>query len=190
MRILLVDNYDSFTYNLLHYLQAYNDVVVDVFRNDKITLNQVEVYDGVVFSPGPGLPHQAGLMPAIIHAFFSTKKMFGVCLGMQALAIKFGYALKNLQQVQHGVARPTLIKADSALFKNMPATFVCGRYHSWVVDEQGMAHSDFKVIATDADNEVMAMQHSQFKIYGVQFHPESIMTPYGKQIIYNWLFEC
>ena len=187
MRILLVDNYDSFTYNLLHYLEMNDGVSVEVIRNDKIDPAAVARYDKIVFSPGPGLPSGAGRMNDIIHQFAALKPMLGVCLGLQAMAEVFGGKLKNLQQVLHGVARKTIVTdAADPLFKNIPGTFLAGRYHSWVADRSALP-SCLRVTAEDEDGEVMAIRHADFDVCGVQFHPESVLTEYGKDLLTNWV---
>lgn len=189
MKILLLDNYDSFTFNLLHYLQKYDGVVVDVFRNDAITVKEVAVYDAIVLSPGPGLPQQSGIMMELINEYKSQKKILGVCLGLQAIAVSFGYELYNLETVQHGVARKTFLNAPDSLFDEIPQDFICGRYHSWVVKNND-DNKNLITTATDESNYIMAMKHSEYNLRGVQFHPESILTEHGDQMIYNWLFKC
>lgn len=186
MKILIVDNYDSFTFNLLHYLQALNEDV-SVIRNDKIVLEEINPYDAIVLSPGPGLPQEAGKSIEIINAFYQTKKILGVCLGHQTVALAFGGRLKNLKKVLHGVSRTTYIcRPADAIYKNMPDKIICGRYHSWVVDKSFLP-SDLEITAYDEDNEIMSLKHKMYDVRGVQFHPESIMTEYGMKILENWL---
>ncbi|OPZ99058.1 MAG: Aminodeoxychorismate synthase component 2 [Bacteroidetes bacterium ADurb.Bin408] len=184
--LLLIDNYDSFTFNLYHYLQDATDQI-DVIRNDKIDLIDVEKYDAIVLSPGPGLPEEAGICLDIIRNFYTTKKILGVCLGHQAIALAFGGRLKNLNSVMHGLSRPTLLtKKNDVLFKGIPNVFDCARYHSWVVDKTFLPDT-LEELAHDEQGEIMALKHKQFPIYGLQFHPESVMTPFGKTLLRNWM---
>jgi len=186
MKLLILDNYDSFTYNLFHYLE---DLVenVEVFRNDEIEIDAVEAYDAIVLSPGPGLPEDAGICLDVILRYHKTKKILGVCLGHQAIALAFGGALRNLQYVHHGMQRKTIVgQTKDILFEGLPNVFLSGRYHSWVVDKDKMP-PDLEITATDENGEIMAMRHKQYNLRGVQFHPESIMTAYGKKILQNWL---
>ena len=185
--ILVVDNYDSFTYNLVHYIKTLTNNPVDVFRNDKITLDKVDTYDTIILSPGPGLPKDACLLKDIIKTYGSTKKILGVCLGMQAIAEVYGNSLKNLNHVYHGVSTDIRItQPQDILFKNLPTHIQVGRYHSWVVDEteplQGLT-----VTSTDDNGQIMSVSHPTHRVYGVQFHPESILTPQGKTIIQNFI---
>ena len=187
MKLLLLDNYDSFTFNLLHYLEQHDNVDVAVFRNDKIDLDQVEKYDAIVLSPGSGLPKDAGIMLSVIKKYAPTKYIFGVCLGMQAIVESFGGTLKNLENVMHGVSRKTIITdRQNLLYKGLDEIFLCGRYHSWVADEKTLP-ACLKVTATDAANNIMSVQHSEYNTCGVQYHPESILTENGLQIITNWI---
>ena len=186
MKILIIDNYDSFTYNLVQYIQEILDQKVDVFRNDAITLDAVGEYDAIVLSPGPGLPKDAGIMPALIKRYASSKPIFGVCLGQQAIVEAFGGALENLKKVYHGVETPVMqTAADNLLFKNLPQTFNVGRYHSWVAKKEEIP-SCLTVTAVDAEDEVMAIRHNEYNVRGVQFHPESIMTKDGKTMLANF----
>jgi anthranilate synthase component 2 len=187
MNILLVDNYDSFTYNLLHYLEMNDGVMVEVIRNDKIDPATVAWYDKIVFSPGPGLPSGAGRMNDIIRRYAARKPMLGVCLGLQAMAEVFGGKLKNLDKVLHGLARKTIVTDPTdPLFRNIPQSFLAGRYHSWVADRSALP-SCLRTTAVDEDGEVMAFRHTEYPICGVQFHPESVLTEYGKELIRNWV---
>lgn len=187
MDILLLDNYDSFTYNLVHILRQIAYVRVDVIRNDKITLEEVKKYDKILLSPGPGIPQEAGIMMDIIKTYSPSKPILGVCLGHQGIAEAFGAKLLNLDKVMHGVATDTwLMVSDEVLFNNMPLNFKSGRYHSWVVDEQGFP-SCLKVTARDENETIMAISHRTYDVKGVQFHPESILTEYGDRIIKNWV---
>lgn len=186
MRILVLDNYDSFTYNLVYILRQLGyGSQMDVFRNDKISLEDVSQYDKILLSPGPGVPEDAGIMPKLLKKYASSKSILGVCLGHQAIGEAFGGDLINLSEVLHGVA--SIVKAgDDLLFKGVPDTFSIGRYHSWVVNEATLS-SDLEVIARTPDNQIMAVRHRKYDVRGVQFHPESILTENGVQIIKNWM---
>lgn len=185
--ILLLDNYDSFTYNLLHYIEGVSNQKVDVFRNDKITLANVAKYDTIVLSPGPGLPEDAGILKEVIKQYSSSKKILGVCLGMQAIGEVFGGTLINLQQVSHGVAtKLDIIDKDDLLFKDIPTKTNVGRYHSWVLDGNNFP-SNLKITSIDEQGQVMSFKHRHYNVYGVQFHPESILTDYGKEMMANFL---
>lgn len=185
-RILIVDNYDSFTYNLVHLIEKVSDFPFDVLRNDEIALSEINTYDHILLSPGPGLPKNAGIMPSLLKEFAPYKKIFGVCLGMQAIGEQFNSPLKNLNAVFHGVATPIKVCENDLLFNNCPETFLVGRYHSWVIDEKKVS-SELVVTAKDGQGAVMAVRHRHFNVRGVQFHPESILSEYGEQIISNWL---
>jgi len=188
MKILVFDNYDSFTYNLVHLLEKVCDYQIDVVRNDKISLEKISEYDKILLSPGPGLPNEAGLLPQVIKTYAPTKSILGVCLGLQAIGESFGGKLKNLDNVYHGIATPVQLLKEDNLFKDCPKEFKAGRYHSWVVDTKGLPDC-FDVTATDEDGNIMAMKHKTYNVKGVQFHPESILSEYGEQIIRNWIFE-
>jgi anthranilate synthase component 2 len=186
-RIAMIDNYDSFTYNLVHYVESVDEVILDVFYNDQVSIETLEPYDAIIFSPGPGLPSEAGKMPEIIAHFFNKKNMLGVCLGHQAIAEFMGAKLKNLNTVYHGVKTPVhIIKEGHPLFNNIPHPFQAGRYHSWVVDSDHLP-DEIIINAVDSDNNIMAFQHVSLPVYGVQFHPESIMTEYGNEMIQQWI---
>ena len=185
LKILILDNYDSFTFNLVHYVEQFCDDIT-VKRNNEISLSEVEAYDAIILSPGPGLPKDAGIMPELIKRYAPTKKILGVCLGHQAIGEAFGARLKNLNQVHHGVPIPVNITdKDEALFARIPDRIETGRYHSWVIDKHTVP-SELRVTSTDDDGEVMAIRHSKFDVCGVQFHPESLLTPHGLKIIENW----
>ncbi len=187
MKILLLDNYDSFTYNLAHYLRELTGQDIPVIRNDQITLDEVESYDAIVLSPGPGLPKDAGIMPALITRYAPTKKILGVCLGMQAIGEAFGGTLLNLPSVFHGVATTAdIIQPEEILFKGLSPKIEVGRYHSWVVDERKLP-GELEITATDETGRIMALRHRKYDVRGVQFHPESVLTPHGKTMISNWL---
>jgi len=185
VKILVLDNYDSFTYNLVHLVEKVCEHPVDVFRNDAISLDAVEAYDRILLSPGPGLPKDAGLMPALLQRYHQRKAILGVCLGMQAIGELYGARLRNLSRVCHGQATP-LIHEQQGLFRGCPPRFLTGRYHSWVVDGENLP-DDLLVTATDPQGLIMALQHRQHAVCGVQFHPESILSEYGEQIFRNWL---
>jgi anthranilate synthase component II len=188
MKILVVDNYDSFTYNLVHALEKLTRTSVAVVRNDEISLADIAVFDRIVLSPGPGLPVEAGSLLDVISTFYTAKPILGVCLGHQAIAEALGGSLRNLSQVLHGVHTICQVVAPDPLFKNMPDHFQIGHYHSWVVNEP--LPLDLIVTARDEANEVMAFRHQAFPLRGVQFHPESVLTPLGEQILDNWLRYC
>ncbi|HVA98818.1 MAG TPA: aminodeoxychorismate/anthranilate synthase component II [Bacteroidia bacterium] len=187
MKILVFDNYDSFTYNLVHLLENVCDYEIDVFRNDKIELKKIEAYDNILLSPGPGLPSEAGILIEMIKKYAPTKNILGICLGLQAIGEAFGAKLKNLDNVFHGVATPIKIIKNDNLFLNCPKEFNAGRYHSWVVDNKNLPDC-FDVTAIDSEGNIMAMKHKIYNVKGVQFHPESILSEYGEQIIRNWIF--
>lgn len=182
--VLVIDNYDSFTYNLVHYLEDLG-CEVTVKRNDQLTLDEVQPFDKIVLSPGPGVPDEAGLLKAIIKEFAPTKSIFGVCLGLQAIGEVFGGTLINLDSVYHGVATKVKIVKDDVLFKGLPEEIEVGRYHSWVVDPK----LPDTLIATsfDENGQLMSARHIEYDVCGVQYHPESVLTPYGKKILENWL---
>ena len=184
-QILLIDNYDSFTYNLVHYLEELG-AQVTVRRNDKLSLEEVEAFSHIVLSPGPGIPDEAGLLKEIIATYAATKKILGVCLGQQAIAEVFGGRLENLSEVYHGIATPIeIIDPQATLFKDLPTEVVVGRYHSWVVSEA--LPESLKVTARDHKGQIMAIEHKEYPVHAVQFHPESILTPSGKKMLANWL---
>ena len=187
MKILILDNYDSFTYNLVQYVKEITGTRPDVVRNDKISLDAVDDYDFIILSPGPGLPHEAGIMIDLIKRYASTKKILGVCLGHQAIAEAFGGELFNLPKVYHGVATNIKITESSDLvFKSCPPEVVVGRYHSWAVVKENLP-SELRITAVDEHGVIMALSHKTFDVKGVQFHPESIMTAYGKQMMQNFI---
>lgn len=186
-RILILDNYDSFTFNLVHYVEEFGAHQVDVFRNDQILVEDVAKYDGIILSPGPGIPCEAGNLIPVIKEYHRTKRIFGVCLGQQAIAEAFGGALLNLSTVYHGIATTMeVIEPTHYIFSNIPTLFEAGRYHSWVVNPETLPLC-LRVTATDENKQIMALCHKELDVCGVQFHPESILTPDGKQMIFNWL---
>ncbi len=184
-KVLVIDNYDSFTYNLVHYLQDLNcDVTVK--RNDKLTLKEVEKFDKVLLSPGPGIPDEAGLLKSIIKEYAPTKSIFGICLGQQAIAEVFGGKIENLDRVYHGVSTNVeLTNTDEVLYKDIPKEIVVGRYHSWVVSKN--LPKDLVATSIDENGEIMSLRHKKYDVRAVQYHPESILTPEGKKILKNWV---
>jgi anthranilate synthase component 2 len=185
--ILVLDNYDSFTYNLVHAIESAVDCRVEVFRNDAISLAEVDRYHEIVLSPGPGIPDESGILKDLIAQYAPTKKILGVCLGQQAMGEVFGGKLINLEQVYHGVATEVeIVDRKDPLFLNLPARFKIGRYHSWIVEKESMPDA-LKITAIDGSGQVMALRHKEYNVCGVQFHPESILTEYGQKIIMNWL---
>ncbi|TYB74445.1 aminodeoxychorismate/anthranilate synthase component II [Bizionia gelidisalsuginis] len=183
--ILVIDNYDSFTYNLVHYLEDL-DCKVTVRRNDKLTLDFVEAFDKIVLSPGPGIPEEAGLLKAIIKHYAPTKSILGVCLGLQAIGEVFGGTLINLDTVYHGVSTTVkIIVDDESLFTGLEKTFSVGRYHSWVVNEA--LPECLEVTSVDENGQIMSLRHNVYDVKAVQYHPESVLTPNGKQILENWI---
>ena len=203
MKILVLDNYDSFTYNLVHLVEKILHQKIDVFRNDQIPLEKVKDYDKIILSPGPGLPEEAGLLLPLIKEYAATKSILGVCLGHQAIGEAFGGKLINLSKVYHGVATdvnivigewsmvkekdsPFSIHHSPNLFEGLPDTFSVGRYHSWIVSEENFP-DELEITARDGNNYIMALQHKKYDVQGVQFHPESVLTPSGETIMRNWL---
>ena len=186
-KILIIDNYDSFTYNLVQYVKELTDAQVDVYRNDTISLADIDAYDTVIFSPGPGLPEQAGIMIDAIKQYAPQKKMLGVCLGHQAIGMAFGSKLQNLKKVYHGVQTPVkIMDIDDPIFKNIAPETEVGRYHSWVIAPATLS-DELKVTAQSEDGQIMAVKHKKYPVWGLQFHPESIMTDEGKKMIQNFL---
>lgn len=218
MKILVFDNYDSFTYNLVHLVEKIMHLKVEVYRNDQISLEKVKEYDKIILSPGPGIPEEAGMLLPLIQEYASSKSILGVCLGHQAIGEAFGGKLINLSTVYHGVATPirvvsgewpvvnlpvrqtggesSMVKgidsrltthhSPNDLFKDLPEELEVGRYHSWIVSDEGFPE-DLEVTARDANNYIMALRHKNYDVQGVQFHPESVLTPMGEQILRNWL---
>ena len=194
MKILVFDNYDSFTYNLVHLVEKIIGDKVDVYRNDQLELGKIAAYDKIILSPGPGLPSEAGLLLPLIKQYAATKSILGVCLGHQAIAESFGGKLLNLSQVFHGVSLPVNvvkraapgIRLNADLFDGMPDSFMAGRYHSWVVDPAGFP-DELEITAKDPGGHIMAFRHRKYDVLGVQFHPESVLTPEGERVMRNWL---
>ncbi|AOW10861.1 anthranilate synthase component II [Flavobacterium gilvum] len=184
-KILVIDNYDSFTYNLVHYLEDLN-CEVTVYRNDEFDIDEISGFDKILLSPGPGIPDEAGLLKAVIAKYAPTKSILGVCLGQQAIGEVFGGTLSNLDKVYHGVA--TTVKKsvnDELLFEGLENEFEVGRYHSWVVNAD--LPDDLEATSFDENGQVMSLRHKTYDVRGVQFHPESVLTPNGKKILENWL---
>ena len=186
MKILIFDNYDSFTYNLVHLVEKITGEKVEVHRNDQIKLEEIKNYDKIILSPGPGIPDEAGLLLPLIKEYAASKSILGVCLGHQAIGQAFGGTLVNLSTVYHGVATPIKLSGDKKLFDGLPEELEVGRYHSWVVSNEGFPE-DLEITAKDANGFIMALQHKTFDVRGVQFHPESVLTPQGEVILRNWL---
>jgi anthranilate synthase component 2 len=191
MKILVFDNYDSFTYNLVHLVEKILHQKVDVYRNDQIPLEKVKEYDKIILSPGPGIPSEAGLLLPLIKEYASSKSILGVCLGHQAIGEVFGGKLLNLSTIYHGVATPIKViseksKVKSYLFDGVPEILEVGRYHSWIVADENFPE-ELEVTARDDNGYIMALQHKNYDVQGVQFHPESVLTPKGEEILRNWL---
>lgn len=185
MKVVIVDNYDSFTYNLRHLVEELG-AEVDVIRNDQFNLEDLEKYDKIILSPGPGIPSEAGLLLDVIRNYAGRKSMLGVCLGHQAIGEAFGSKLTNLSQVFHGVQTPVDIVAKDPIFEGLSKEFPVGRYHSWVIDDKNLS-PDLEVTAVSKEGQIMAVRHRSFDIHGIQFHPESVLTPDGKVIVGNFL---
>lgn len=186
MKILIFDNYDSFTYNLVHLVKELGYTDVDVFRNDKIELADVAKYDKILLSPGPGIPSEAGLLLPLIKQYAPLKPILGVCLGHQAIGEAFGGTLINLEDVYHGISTKVEIIADDYIFSDIDSEIEVGRYHSWIVDSKGLPDC-LTVTAVDKSGQIMAMKHNIYDVHGVQFHPESVLTPEGEIIVKNFL---
>jgi len=191
MKILIFDNYDSFTYNLVHMVERITNEKTDVYRNDKISLESISEYDKIILSPGPGLPCESGLLLPLIKKFAPSKSILGVCLGQQAIAEVFGGKLINLKNVYHGVATKIMVdehrtKMQNDVFKDLPSELDAGRYHSWVVDNEDFP-DDLEITARDENGLIMGLRHKTFDVQGVQFHPESVLTPDGEKMMRNWL---
>ena len=191
MKILVFDNYDSFTYNLVHLVEKITGEKVEVYRNDKIALTGVAAFDKIILSPGPGIPEEAGLLLPLIKEYAATKSILGVCLGHQAIAEAFGGKLTNLSTVFHGVATKIQISnrqsaTGKCLFNGLPDEIEVGRYHSWIVSDENFP-GELEVTARDENGYIMGLQHKTYDVQGVQFHPESVLTPDGEKIMRNWL---
>jgi anthranilate synthase component 2 len=185
-KVLVIDNYDSFTYNLVHALQELLNHKVEVKRNDQVDMDYIDQFDYIILSPGPGIPDEAGDLKKIIERFAPTKKILGVCLGQQAIGEVFGAKLRNLDEVYHGVQTAFKSLGNCSIFDNMDSEFLAGRYHSWVIDKDTLP-DELMITCTDEYNEVMGIKHSEYDVYGVQFHPESVLTPEGEKMLSNFL---
>ena len=185
MKTVIIDNYDSFTYNLAHLVKELG-TEVDVLRNDKFELEELEKYDKIILSPGPGIPEEAGLLLEVIRTYAGRKPILGVCLGEQAIGQVFGGKLTNLSEVFHGIQTNVKIKNKDYIFDGLPTEIPVGRYHSWVVDADGFPE-ELVVTAISPEGQIMALKHREYDVHGIQFHPESVLTPDGKQIVGNWL---
>jgi anthranilate synthase component 2 len=191
VRILVLDNYDSFTYNLVHLVEKITHTKVDVFRNDQIEMKKIKEYDKIILSPGPGVPVEAGILLPLIKEYAASKSILGVCLGHQAIGEAFGGKLTNLASVYHGVATPVSIlkhqmHSVNRLFTGLPEELEAGRYHSWIVSKENFPE-ELEITAQDENGFIMALQHKTYDVQGVQFHPESVLTPMGEQLLRNWL---
>ena len=185
MKTVIIDNYDSFTYNLAHLVKELG-AEVDVLRNDKFELEELEKYDKIILSPGPGIPEEAGLLLEVIRTYAGRKPILGVCLGEQAIGQAFGGKLTNLSEVFHGIQTNVKIKNKDYIFSGLPTEIPVGRYHSWVVDTDGFPE-ELVITAISSEGQIMALKHREYDVHGIQFHPESVLTPDGKQIVDNWL---
>tara|TARA_R110002049_G_scaffold20098_3_gene74308 strand:+ start:671 stop:1237 length:567 start_codon:yes stop_codon:yes gene_type:complete len=183
-KILVIDNYDSFTYNLVHYLEDL-DCDITVKRNDQLSLDEVDTFDKIVLSPGPGIPDEAGLLKEIIATYAPTKTILGVCLGQQAIGEVFGGTLINLEHVYHGTATKIKVIKEDILFEGLPKEIEVGRYHSWVVNPN--LPDELEATSIDENGQIMSLRHKTYDVNAVQFHPESVLTPHGKQMLKNWV---
>ncbi|MCB0429120.1 MAG: aminodeoxychorismate/anthranilate synthase component II [Flavobacteriales bacterium] len=188
MRILIFDNYDSFTYNLVHIVQKLGYDNYEVFRNDKIALEDIAAYDKIILSPGPGIPSEAGILLDLIRTYAPSKSILGVCLGHQAIGEVFGAQLVNIPDVMHGVATSAnVLDEEEILFRDVPHPLTIGRYHSWIVGKEGFPNDVLRITAEDEQGHIMGLRHLQYDVRGVQFHPESVLTEHGEQMLQNWL---
>lgn len=186
-RILVIDNYDSFTYNLVHYIRNLSNMQLDVYRNDQISLDKVDQYTKILLSPGPGIPSEAGVCIDLVRQYAQTKSILGVCLGHQSIGEAFGGSLINLDKVYHGIATEiNIITPDDRLYKDIPGRFEVGRYHSWVVSRDDLPDC-LKINSLDDQGMIMGISHREYDVKGVQYHPESVLTKHGLKIIENWL---
>ena len=186
MKILVFDNYDSFTYNLVQIIEQIVGSEVDVFRNDKITLEDIDNYDKIILSPGPGIPEEAGILLEVIKIYATTKSIFGVCLGQQAIAEAFGGSLINLSEIYHGVATEAIQINAHKIFDSLPETLEVGRYHSWAVNADDFP-VELEITSVDKNGMIMSLRHKTYDVHAVQYHPESILTPDGRKILENFL---
>jgi anthranilate synthase component 2 len=187
MKILILDNYDSFTYNLVHMVEDITGVYPTVFRNDEITIEGIDAYDLIILSPGPGIPDEAGILKETIRAYAGKKPIFGVCLGLQAITEVFGGSLENLDAVFHGVATTmSVTNYDAVIYKGIPTEFEAARYHSWIASKKDFP-AELEITAVDEYGDIMSLQHKEYNISAVQFHPESILTPLGERMVRNFI---
>lgn len=186
MKVLVFDNYDSFTYNLVQIVEQILGEKMDVFRNDEIPLEDIEQYDKIILSPGPGIPEEAGILLDLIKKYAPTKSIFGVCLGQQAIAETFGGSLINLSEIYHGVATEAQQVKEHKIFRNLPETLEVGRYHSWAVNPEDFPE-ELEITSVDTNGMIMSLKHKTYDVHAVQYHPESILTPFGKDILINFL---
>lgn len=186
-KVLMIDNYDSFTYNLVNIIKQISYFEIDIFRNDKISLRDINNYNKIILSPGPGIPDEANILKPLIKNYAYNKSILGVCLGQQAIGEVFGCSLINTKKVYHGISSLIkIIDSEEILFKNIPKKIQVGRYHSWIINKENFS-SLLKITSLGPNGEIMSIRHKKYDVCGVQFHPESILTPYGKKIIFNWL---
>ncbi|NDV83582.1 aminodeoxychorismate/anthranilate synthase component II [Bacteroides sp. 51] len=185
-KLLIVDNYDSFTYNLYHLVKEIGGYEIEVCRNDKIDIKEVESFDKIILSPGPGIPEEAGLLLPIIHRYAPTKSILGVCLGHQAIGEAFGGKLENLTQVYHGIQTPIDVTGEDYIFNSLGKQFLVGRYHSWVISPNDFPTS-LEITAESKEKQIMAIRHKEYDVHGIQFHPESVLTPQGRTMIENFI---
>ncbi len=187
MKILILDNYDSFTYNLVHMVEEITGIFPDVYRNDKISIQEVGTYDLIMLSPGPGVPDEAGILKEVIRVYAGIKPIFAVCLGLQAITEVFGGTIVNMDKVYHGVAtQMSVVDTDALIFKGLPEKFEAARYHSWISQKEGFPE-ELKITAVDEEGGIMAIVHREYNISAVQFHPESILTPDGEKMVRNFI---
>ena len=186
IKILVLDNYDSFTYNLVHYIRELGYTNMDVFRNDKISVEDVNKYDKILLSPGPGIPDESGILKDLIKTYGATKSIMGVCLGHQAIGEVYGAELENRENVLHGIANKMIVTKEDVIYKGLPTEFEVGRYHSWQINKEKLG-SELELTAVDDQGCVMSVRHKKHDVCGVQFHPESILTEHGKELMKNWL---
>lgn len=186
IKILVLDNYDSFTYNLVHYIRELGYTNMDVYRNDKISVEDVSAYDKILLSPGPGIPDESGILKDLIKTYGTTKSIMGVCLGHQAIGEVYGAELENRKNVLHGIANNMKVTKEDVLYKGLPKEFAVGRYHSWQINKDKLG-SELEVTAVDDQGCIMSIRHKKYNVCGVQFHPESILTEHGKDLMKNWL---
>ncbi len=187
MKILMLDNYDSFTYNLVGMMEALSGYAIIIKRNDEISLDEVSKFDKIILSPGPGIPEEAGIMMDLIRRYGSEKSILGICLGMQAIGLAYGGKLKNLKEVFHGVSRQVNVMNEDLLFNDCSPEFMAGRYHSWVLDQEFFPKKQLKITAMDEEGLIMGIRHLTHDVCGLQFHPESILTPLGHTILKAWI---